>query len=34
MEVDLGIANVIGLILIVGGAVAMAAIGRRRHQNQ
>jgi hypothetical protein len=34
MEVDLGIANVIGLILIVGGAIAMATIGRKRQQNK
>ncbi len=34
MEVDLGIANVIGLILIAGGAIAMAALGRKRQQNR
>jgi hypothetical protein len=30
MEVNLGIANVIGLVLIVGGAIAMVYLGRRR----
>lgn len=34
MEVDLGIANVIGLILILGGAVAMAAVGRRKQRGR
>lgn len=34
MEVDLGIVNVIGLILLAGGAIAMAAIGRKRQQNK
>lgn len=34
MEVDLGIANVIGLVLIVAGSAAMIYVGKRRRQGR
>jgi hypothetical protein len=34
MEVNLGIVNVIGLVLIVGGAAALVYLGRRRRQHR